>query len=109
MTLEGEIASYDARIQTTQAQIGAEQGFSPSPQRDERIENLRTALSELRYAQIDLQSRLADARERLQALAPAPVDTAVVVDERRYYPMNHSLINSFSVLSWLRSLVCWQV
>jgi capsular exopolysaccharide synthesis family protein len=83
--LEAEIAYYDERIENTEEDIANLQDQrSLSSKEEERLDALISLLPELRYARIDVQTRLADANYSLTALSETqetPVDTAVVVDE----------------------------
>ncbi len=83
-SLTSEISYYDERIENVQQQIAELENTEQTSQTNARLESLYLSLPELRYARIDVQTRLADAEGRLADLrgvnvAP-PVDTAVIVD-----------------------------
>ncbi len=82
-SLKAEETYYDERIKNVQDQIALlEDRNAPSDNKDQ-LEQLYLSLPELRYARIDVQTRLAEAQSRLAELNAAltpPSDTAVVVD-----------------------------
>jgi capsular exopolysaccharide synthesis family protein len=83
--LEAELTYYDGRIQETEDEIDAlNQTSNKTEAEEERMGKLISLLPELRYARLDVQSRLADAQYSLSSLdneQEVLIDTAVVVDK----------------------------
>lgn len=85
-SLETERTYYADKIDAAQKKLAEGIGEDGSPLSDKEKENLITSLPELRYAHIDVQTRLVDAQSLLADLdatqsPPPPLPIAVVVDE----------------------------
>jgi capsular exopolysaccharide synthesis family protein len=84
-SLRAELAYYNDRIQETETELIQIEDARQAGEEvnNERLEELIELLPNLRYARIDVQTRLADAEIRRSSLNETntqPVDTAVVVD-----------------------------
>ncbi|NJN67627.1 MAG: hypothetical protein HC884_13400 [Chloroflexaceae bacterium] len=85
-SLETERTYYVDKIDGSQKKLAEGKNEDGSPLSEKEKENLITSLPELRYAHIDVQTRLVNAQSQLADLdalqsPPPPLPIAVVVDE----------------------------